>query len=124
MISSQMLQHCSQGEMEKCILKDNAAIMKKYLRERDMIPDGQLTEIGFAELDDAPVETMKRIYKELNLGGLEDTRPAMKTYLDSVKQYRRNKYRPLSSSKLNKIHSAWEFWFKEFGYKQQGIGGL
>ena len=89
----------------------------------DMIPDGQLIEIGFDELDDAPMETMERIYKELNLGGLEDARPAMKTYLDSVKQYRRNKYRPLSVSKLNKIHAAWEFWFKEFGYKQQGIEG-
>jgi hypothetical protein len=116
MISSQMLQHCSQGEIEKCILRDNALIMQKYLKERSIIPSGQLAEIGFDELESTPMETMEYIYQELGLDGFEDARPAMKAYLESVKQYKRNIYRPLAPSTLGKLHSAWEFWIKEFGY--------
>jgi hypothetical protein len=119
MISSQMLQHCSQSEIEKSILNDNAAVMRKYLKERNMIPKGQLIEIGFEELEDAPLETMEYIYQGLGLDGFEDARSAMEAYLESVKLYKRNVYRPLSSSKLNRIHSAWDFWFQEFGYKKQ-----
>ena len=123
MISSQMLQHCSQSEIEKCILNDNAQIIRKYLRERDMIPEGQLMEIGFDELESAPLETMESIYNGLGLDGFEDARPGMEDYLDSVKQYKRNIYRPLAKSTLNRVHSAWDFWFREFGYKKQGTGG-
>jgi hypothetical protein len=40
----------------------------------------------------------------------------MEAYLDSVKQYKRNIYRPLAQSTRKKLHTAWEFWIKEFGY--------
>jgi hypothetical protein len=119
MISSQMLQHCSQAEIEKSILKDNALVLQKYLREREMIPKGQLIEIGFDELENSPLETMESIYTGLGENGFESARPAMESYLDSVKQYRRNIYRPLGKSTLKKIHSAWDFWFTEFGYTRQ-----
>jgi len=118
MISSQMLQHCSQGEIEKWILNDNAKILQKYLKERELIPEGQLIEIGFDELENAPLETMESIYMRLGLEGFKDARPGMEAYLDSVKQYKRNIYRPLAKSTLNRVHSAWDFWFKEFGYKR------
>ena len=117
MISSQMLQHCSQKEIEKCILDDNAKILQKYLRERVLIPDGHLIEIGFDDLESRPLETMERIYRELDLGGFEQARPYMENYLDSVKQYKRNKYRPLPSATLKKLHAAWDFWFREFAYQ-------
>ena len=117
MISSQMMQHCSQREIEKFILEDNARILQKYLRERDLIPEGQLVEIGFDQLENRPMETMARIYRDLDLDHFEDARPAMQAYLDSVKQYKRNKYRPLPPAKRKKINSAWDFWFKEFAYQ-------
>lgn len=118
MISSQMLQHISQREIEKCILDDNAKILQKYLRERNLIPGGQLIEISFNDLENLPLETMESIYKKLRLDGFEDVRPEMEAYLESVKKYKRNRYRPLTSSKRNKINAAWDIWFKEFGYTQ------
>jgi hypothetical protein len=119
MISSQMLQHYSQREIEKSILEDNARILQKYLRERALIPKGQLIEIGFDELENKPMETMERIYKDLDLPDFKEARPAMQNYLDSVKQYKRNKYRPLPSAKLKKLNSAWNCWFEEFAYEKK-----
>ncbi len=116
MVSSQLLQHCGQTEIENIILEDNANILRKYLSERMLIPEGNLVEIGFEELENSPLETLEGIYQDLNLEGFEDARPAMLSYLESVKQYKRNTYRPLPNRILNRLHAEWGFWFKEFGY--------
>jgi len=117
MISSQILQHCGQAEIEEIILEENARILKKYLAERALIPEGKLVEIGFEELDKAPMKTLESIYQNLNLDGFEDVRPDMESYLDSVSQYKRNTYHPIPAPLLDRLHKNWAFWFKEFGYK-------
>ena len=119
MVSSQYLQFCSQTEIEKLILDENALILRKYLSERELIPKGNLVEIGFEELDNAPMETMTTIYKELGLEGFEEARPGMEAYLDSVKKYKRNTYHPIPRTHLDMIHMKWDFWFKEFAYNQR-----
>jgi len=116
MVSSQFLQHCSQKEIEKLIINENAEILQKYLSERQLIPKGQLAEIAFDELEKAPMETMEKVYSLLGLGGFEDAAPLMKKYLDSVSEYKRNKYKPLPSRLHKKINTKWAFWFEEFGY--------
>ncbi len=117
MISSQLLQFFSQAEIEQLILDNNAKILRKYLRERELIPKGNLVEIGFNALEKAPLETLETIYKVLNLEGFETARPAMVTYLESVKKYKRNTYDLLPQALLDKVHEKWGFWFEEFGYK-------
>lgn len=116
MISSQFLQPCTQKEIEQLILNDNARILNKYLSERELIPEGNLVEIAFDELEKAPLETIKQIYSTLDLQGFEASAPNMKHYLESVSQYKRNVYKPLSESLREKIQKKWAHWFKEFAY--------
>lgn len=118
MISSQFLQHCSQGEIEQIILEDNALILRKYLSERKLIPEGHLVEVAFDELESAPMAAMEKIYTQLGLQGFEAAAPRMKDYLDSVSNYQRNTYRPLPQPLLTRIQAKWSFWYKEFGYNQ------
>ena len=75
-------------------------------------------EIGFDALEKAPMTTMETIYNKLGLTGLDAARPDMEAYLDSVRKYQRNTYRPLPGPRLERIRSEWDFWFKEFGYSQ------
>lgn len=116
MISSQFLQHCSQREIEKLILEDNAKILHKYLSERALIPKGHLVEISFDELANTPMATMENIYTSLEISGFEAASPHMIEYLDSVRAYKPDTYRPLPGPLLEKIRAKWEFWIKEFGY--------
>jgi hypothetical protein len=118
MISSQFLQHCSQKEIEQLILEDNSKILHKYLSERKLIPEGHLVEIAFDALERAPMATMEIIYAKLGLKGFEAAVPHMKDYMDSVREYKRNTYRPLPQSLLVRIRTEWDFWFKEFGYSK------
>lgn len=115
MISSQFLQHCSQREIEQIILEDNAKILRKYLSGRKLIPEGHLVEIAYDELEAAPMATMEKIYTRLGIKGFEAAAPHMQDYLDSVREYKRNTYRPLPQALIKRIQTSWDFWFKEFG---------
>jgi hypothetical protein len=116
MINSQMLQFVSRKEIEELILENNAKILDKYLAERELIPSGNLVEIGFKELENNPLGTMESMYNNLGLDGFEAARPAIASYLASVKDYEKNLYFPLSAEVETKLRHRWHFWFKEFDY--------
>ena len=101
------------------ILEDNAQILHKYLSERKLIPEGHLAEVAFDELEADPMATMDRIYTQLGLKGFDAAAPSMQDYLDSVREYKRNTYRPLPQALLKRIQTSWDFWFKEFGYSKE-----
>ncbi|MFC2089532.1 sulfotransferase [Bacteroidota bacterium] len=117
MISSQFLQFVSKKEIETLILENNAAILQKYLRERVLIPEGNLVEVGYDELVKDPLAILDKIYKDLNLQGLDEAMPGMKEYLASVKNYKKNTYRRLPEPIILQINAKWKSWFDEFGYE-------
>lgn len=116
MIGSQFLQFLSQKEIEQLIVDNNARILKKYLNERDLIPAGNLVEVGFNQLESAPLETLESIYGQLGIAGFEDAKPAISSYLDSVKDYKKNTFKPLRKSLKKQINTQWKSWFEVFGY--------
>lgn len=116
MIGSQFLQFLSQKEIEKLIVDNNASILKKYLAERELIPGGNLVEIGFDQLESAPMETVEEVYKQLGIPGFEDAKPTISAYLDSVKDYKKNKFKPLGKKQKERIDSKWKVWFETFNY--------
>ena len=89
--------------------------------EKKMIPAGNLVEIGFDELESAPLEMLKSIYSRLGIDGFEKAKPGIEMYLNSVQHYKKNKYRSLSVPLLIKLHSAWGFWFEAFGYQKRAV---
>lgn len=119
MINSQFLQFIGQQEIQNIILENNALIMQKYRVEREMIPQGNLLELAFDELEKDPMSAIDRIYKELNLEGLDEARPRMEAYLASVKTYRKNTYLDLSPELVKEINLRWEPWFRDFGYPER-----
>jgi hypothetical protein len=116
MIGSQFLQFLSQKEIEKLIVENNASILKKYLSERELIPDGNLVEIGFDQLESAPLLTVKAVYDRLGIDGFKEAEPAISAYLDSVKGYKKNKFKPLGGLLKERIDTDWKLWFETFGY--------
>lgn len=116
MIGSQFLQFLSQKEIEKLIVDNNASILKKYLAERELIPKGNLVEIGFDQLESAPLETVKAVYKQLGIDGFKEAKPAISAYLDSVKGYKKNRFKPIGGPLKERIDTEWKLWFETFGY--------
>lgn len=119
MISSQVLQFISQKEIEQLTIENNAAILDKYLSERDLIPKRNLVEIGFKDLEANPLATLESIYKQLGLDGFEAAKPGITAYLGSVKGYKKNRYRNLPTRLKDRLHQKWSSWFEQFGYRQE-----
>jgi hypothetical protein len=116
MISTQFLQSFEQDAIDRVILETNAAVMKRYMESRSLIPDGQLVELGFEELNNNPIESLHRIYEELGLEGFEDALPGIRDYLESVKDYRLNRYPELSPEWRERLREAWGSWAEAYQY--------
>lgn len=115
-VTSQFLQFAGQRTIEKVIIENNRDIIDKYLKDRMLIPDGNLVEIAYSDLETAPWNTIRKIYAGLNLDGLNEAEPAVRKYLDSVTNYRKNRYAPLSSKTRIKLLKEWEKLYTTWEY--------
>lgn len=119
MVKTQFLQEFSDEEIEERVLYCYETTLAKYLGERRLIPQGQLFEISYDDLSKTPMEIMEEAYQHLSLQGFEKAKPAMEAYLDSTKDYKRNKFKPLSAEQKEKIDRRWEFAFDAWAYDRE-----
>jgi len=66
-----------------------------FFEDVERIPDGQISWVSYEDLVADRVGTIERIYRELNLPGLERMKPALARYVESIADYRSNDYGPL-----------------------------
>ena len=122
MIRSQLLQDMAEGQQDERVLYYYRETMKKYLAERHLIPEGQLVEIGFDELEQDAMGTIEKVYRDLGIDGLEAARPEMLAYLDSVSNYEKNVFRQTEPEVAEKLMNEWAFAFEEWGYAKERQG--
>lgn len=116
MLPHLQLQSIEDDELDALIFDLYEDIMKDYLEQRNHIPENQLVEVGFTELEASPRECIENIYKELKLSGFEDSAHLFDAYLDKMKTYQKNKHF-ITKELLHKIESKWGFAMKEWNYK-------
>ncbi len=81
-------------DLDAAVTRAYRELMSAYLRDRDLIPPGRLTEVRYEDLVAAPASALKRIYEELRLPGHRDALPGFERYLSSVSAYRTNHLPP------------------------------
>ncbi|MCD8529273.1 MAG: hypothetical protein LRY27_04815 [Chitinophagales bacterium] len=84
--------------------------------KKNLIPKGNLYEVGFDEMEADSAYHAEQIYKQLNLGGYEEAKPYIDKYLASVKNYKKNKFRDIRPEIEERIQTEWRFAFDEWGY--------
>lgn len=94
-------------ELDENIFFIYESMLKKYEETKHLIPDHQLVEIKFEELERNPLETMRQIYEELKLSGFENAQSSFFHYAASQKNYEKNKYK-LPDELIHKISSRWK----------------
>jgi hypothetical protein len=58
-----------------------ARLMRSYLRDRSMIPEGQLAEVPYSDLVSNPVHTINRVYRTLGMGGFAGIEPRLARFI-------------------------------------------
>jgi len=87
-----------------------------FFEDRAVVPEGQFAELGFEDLERAPVESVAALYEKLSLGDFETARAPIEAYAASLASYRKNAYKPLPGPLAARIRSEWAPSFEAWGY--------
>lgn len=111
MVSTQYLQAVSTSEIDEMIMGNYKKVVEKYLNERHLIPEGNLVELSYQELLDAPEQEVQRIYRELGLPNYKSAWPHINKYLMSIRKFKSNNHKPIENRLRNKVYQ--ELYFEE-----------
>jgi len=100
-----------------CLKSKYVDLYNKYLKERKLIPNGNLTETKYEDFIQNPILELKKIYATLNLDGFNKSKKVLKKYVESQKNFKVSNYK-MDDTVKEKIYKKWKFTFEEFGYEK------
>ncbi len=115
MLQVSALQRYTQEEIEENVFVFFERMMRKYLKDRTQIPDERLVELRFETFEQDPLNGLREAYKVLGLDGFDAAMPRLNAYLDSVRGYRKNRYR-LDQITVDRIRERWGFALEAWNY--------
>ncbi|BDD06617.1 sulfotransferase family protein (plasmid) [Aureibacter tunicatorum] len=114
-IQGLMLQDFTKEQLESNILEIYKGMYDKYESEKTLIPDGNLIEIKFEDLEKDNIGWLKHIYQSLSLPGLDFAMPHFEAYAAQQKGYKKNAYN-YQEETVRKVKEHWGFALDKWGY--------
>ena len=102
------LQKMPVEDMEEHILHSYKMTMQHYLHDRALIPEGNLTEVRYEDLEQQPLVELERLYAELALPGWEEAKGPIRDYLHTLSGYQKNRLQ-LAPAAIERIKEEWKF---------------
>jgi LPS sulfotransferase NodH len=87
-----------------------------FFAQRTLIPAGRLHEIRYEDLEADPLGQLRGMYDALQIGDFAAAEPAIRTYLDSIADYEKNRYLELEPAWKAEVARRWRRCFDEWGY--------
>ena len=81
------------------------------------IPEAQFAELAFEDFEKEPIENLRRIYEELDIGGFDRALPHFRKYLDSQRDYKKNSF-DIPPRLYGKINDQLGFYFDRYDYEK------
>ena len=98
------------------ILRRYKEMYDVFFEERGLIPAGSFVEIAFEDLERDMIGSVAHIYEAIRLDGYHALEPKLTAYVQSQKDYQKNKHPQIDESLRQRICSTWQRAFDEFGY--------
>ena len=87
------------------------------------MPPEDYIDIKYEDFCKDPEGYVKQIYDHLGIDGFEEAKPYFDAYLESQKNYQKNKFE-LTPELRDKINAKLGFYFEHYGYEMQKIRTL
>ena len=100
-------------KLEEKVLRDFEEMYDSFFDAVPSIKEGNYCEVSYDELVAAPVDTLERIYSELNLGDFDKNRESFQKFADSQKSYKKNKFE-ISPEMEETIRRRWKKYFDRY----------
>lgn len=92
---------------EKCI--------RTYEETKSLIPAGRLHELRFEDMEQDPLEEIRKVYRNLTLDGWERVEPKIQEQLPALKAYRKNAFR-MDRETMARVYSRLKWVFDLYQY--------
>ena len=104
-------------QMERNILRNYMELYKAYQEQKKYIPEGNLIEVRFEDIEKDAMGLAERLYKELSLPGWETAKPYIEKYIEGKKGYKKNQYQ-YDPRTVQLVNDAWGTVLDEWGYER------
>jgi len=109
------LQEYNMEEIERNIFYFYRAMYEKFFREENLIDEENYVEIRYEDFLKNPLNTLKKIYKDLKIPGFEKARSSFIAYIEEQKNYNARKYK-IGEEDKEKIYREWKLTIDRWGY--------
>lgn len=99
------------------ILRRYTAVHDALFDDLPLIPAGRFHEVRYADLERDPVAVLGGTYDALGLGDFAAAEPAVRSYLDTLRGYEKNRFAPLDDAWKARVASEWRRSFERWGYR-------
>ena len=101
--------------MQEDALQMYTHCVETYERTKSLIPQGNLHEIRFEDLEADPMGELHRVYQGLGLNGWENLEPEIQRKLPELTRYRKNSFN-MDENLMRRVYSRWKAAFDRYGY--------
>jgi hypothetical protein len=109
------VQEISAEQVDALVLGFYAQLMQIFLADSALIPEGNLVEVRFEDLEVAPLAQLRQVYEGLRLPGYAEAEPGFRAHIASTANYEKNEYE-LTDEVIAQVNEHWQFAFDEWGY--------
>jgi LPS sulfotransferase NodH len=110
------LQRASLDDVEAWTVQQYAHMHRAFFEQKGCIPEGRFHEIAFEALEKDPVGEIGRLYRTLNLPDFGQFEPSLRAYLDSVRDYKKNRLPEMAPELRLRVGRECRECFERWGY--------
>jgi hypothetical protein len=103
--------------LEEHVFSTFTHMYEKLEEGKKLVEPSRFYELRYEDLIQNPIEEMRKLYEHLGLGGFEEVRAQLETYLAANKEYRTNKY-DLTPELRAEVTRRWGDVIRRYGYAQ------
>ena len=111
-----LMQRPDMSRVKESILTWYTDIYRAFFEDLPFIPKDRFREVSFHDLERDPIDTMREVYRGLDLSDLTTAEPHLRDYLDSISGYQKSKHRPLAEHDRRIVANRWSPFFTRWGH--------
>lgn len=104
--------------IDEGILQRHEVMYDAYFQDLPLIAKDRIIDIRFDDLETDPGKEIARVYRHLSLDGFEKFAPRLHSYVDGLKDYRKNDFTDLDPATKRLVAARWARSFDTWNYPQ------
>ena len=127
LLPRETLQEFDWAQVDAWTVSAYERVMRRYLVDRERIPEGRLFECRYEDLDQRPMEVLARLYRSLAIDAFDEAAIVFENYLASLGEFEKNRF-DFPADAVATVNRSWRFALEAFDYPavapgDQPVGG-